>query len=278
MPRRSQPRAAVVQVAVQVVLVEDPVEDLAAPEAVRAEEAREVPALPLEGPADRVAAECRLLARARPDLEQGPQARIWSRVRRRSVGRRSERAERYGPRPRGDRMSYSWSMILFAILAFLSVGSALLVVVNRNPVRSALFLVVNFFVLAILYLTLSAQFISAVQVIVYAGAIMVLFLFVIMLLNLGAPEALRERGGIQTPIAAVLALTFLTAIAGAGAITSGLGPSAATAQSIAEGGTVETIGKALFDPKQPWLFPFEVTSFLLLVGVVGAIVLAKRRI
>src|SRR5437588_5728507 len=116
--------------------------------------------------------------------------------------------------------------LLFWLLAATSVGSAILVVANKNPVRSALFLVVNFFVLAVFYLTLSAQFIAAVQVIVYAGAIMVLFLFVIMLLNLGAPEALRERGGLQTPVAAVLALTFLTAIAGAGAITGGLKPSA----------------------------------------------------
>ena len=175
-------------------------------------------------------------------------------------------------------MTASWPMILFAILACLSVGSAVLVVANRNPVRSALFLVLNFFVLAIFYLTLSAQFISAVQVIVYAGAIMVLFLFVIMLLNLGAPEALRERGGLQTPIAAVLALTFLAAIGGAGAITGGLAPSGASSQSLTSGGTVETIGKSLFDPTLPWLFPFEVTSFLLLIGVVGAIVLAKRRI
>lgn len=169
-------------------------------------------------------------------------------------------------------------MILFTILACLSVGSAVLVVANKNPVRSALFLVVNFFVLAVFYLTLSAQFISAVQVIVYAGAIMVLFLFVIMLLNLGAPEALRERGGLQTPIAGVLALTFLAAIGGAGAITGGLKTSTATPESLSTGGTVETVGKALFDPALPWLFPFEVTSFLLLIGVVGAIVLAKRRI
>jgi NADH-quinone oxidoreductase subunit J len=175
-------------------------------------------------------------------------------------------------------MNFSWPVALFAVLAVLSVGSALLVVTNRNPVRSALFLVANFFVLAVFYLTLSAQVISAVQVIVYAGAIMVLFLFVIMLLNLGAPEALKERGGIQTPIAAVLALTFFTAIAGAGAITGGMPPSAATAETVANGGTVNTIGMALFDPKQPWLFPFEDTSFLLLVGVVGAIVLAKRRL
>src|SRR5687768_220530 len=120
------------------------------------------------------------------------------------------------------------SLILFWILALVSVGSAMLVVVNKNPVRSALFLVVNFFVLAVLYLTLSAQFIAAVQIIVYAGAIMVLFLFVIMLLNLGAPEALVERGGLQTPVALILGLVFLAALTAAGAVSVGLGPPAAT--------------------------------------------------
>src|ERR1051325_9607458 len=110
----------------------------------------------------------------------------------------------------------------FWILATLSVVSALLVVANRNPVRSALFLVVNFFVLAVFYLTLSAQFIAGVQVIVYAGAIMVLFLFTIMLLNLGAPSALKESGGMQLPVALLLAVIFLSGLTGAGPISAGL--------------------------------------------------------
>src|ERR1051326_3325632 len=102
---------------------------------------------------------------------------------------------------------------LFWILALTSVSSAILVVANKNPVRSALFLVLNFFVLALLYITLSAQFIAAVQVIVYAGAIMVLFLFVIMLLNLGAPEALKERGRLQPIAAWTLGLLFIGVLA-----------------------------------------------------------------
>ncbi len=166
----------------------------------------------------------------------------------------------------------------FWVLAAISVLSAMLVVANRNPVRSALFLVVNFFVLAMFYLTLSAQFIAGVQVIVYAGAIMVLFLFTIMLLNLGAPSALREPGGMQTPVALLLAVIFLGALTGAGAISAGLQASSTTPEFIAKGGTVETIGVHLFTASEPWLFPFEVTSVLLLVGVVGAIVLAKRKI
>ncbi|HXG23431.1 MAG TPA: NADH-quinone oxidoreductase subunit J [Chthonomonadales bacterium] len=172
----------------------------------------------------------------------------------------------------------TWPQFFFWFLALISVGSAIAVVANRNPVRSALFLVVNFFVLAIFYLTLSAQFIAAVQVIVYAGAIMVLFLFVIMLLNLGSPEVMRERGGLQTPAAVVLGIFFLTVLNAAGGVSAGLAPSRATAESLAKGGTVETIGLALFDASQPWLFPFELTSVLLLIGIVGAIVMAKRRL
>src|SRR2546423_12241546 len=93
------------------------------------------------------------------------------------------------------------SFIVFWILAVVSVVSALLVITNPNPVRSALFLVLTFLCVAVFYVTLSAQFIAAVQIIVYAGAIMVLFLFVIMLLNLGAPEALKEKGKLQPALA-----------------------------------------------------------------------------
>src|SRR5262252_6889960 len=146
-----------------------------------------------------------------------------------------------------------FSMLIFWVLAFLSVGSALLVVANSNPVRSALFLVVNFFVLAVFYFTLGAEFIGAVQIIVYAGAIMVLFLFVIMLLNLGAPEALRDRGGLQAPVAIVLALIFLTILSGAGAINTGLKAAAPNARAFMEnGGTVESVGTSLFASNQPW--------------------------
>ncbi len=170
------------------------------------------------------------------------------------------------------------AIFAFGGLAAVSVVSAILMVANRNPVRSALALVANFLVLAVFYLTLSAEFIAAVQVIVYAGAIMVLFLFVIMLLNLGSPEALKERGGLQAPIAAVLALIFFSILGAAGALGTALPKSQATHATLNTGGTAETIGRALFDPNQPWLFPFEVTSILLLMGIVGAIVLAKRRI
>src|SRR4051812_32593014 len=103
-------------------------------------------------------------------------------------------------------------LIVFAILALISIVSAVWMISTRNPVRSALFLVVTFLTMAVFYVTLSAQFIAAVQVIVYAGAIMVLFLFVIMLLNIGAPQALRESGGLQRSAAIGLGALFLAAL------------------------------------------------------------------
>jgi NADH-quinone oxidoreductase subunit J len=133
-------------------------------------------------------------------------------------------------------------------------------------------------VLALFYLSLSAQFIAAVQVIVYAGAIMVLFLFTIMLLNLGGPGAMRERGGLQKPFAVGLALVFIGTLGLAGALGTGLGRTLATPATLTQGGTVQAIGVSLFDPNAPWLFAFELTSVLLLLGIVGSIVLAKRRI
>jgi len=190
-------------------------------------------------------------------------------------------------------MKVTPELIVFAILAIISVVAAVSMVATRNPVRSALFLVVTFLVVAVYYITLNAQFIAAVQVIVYAGAIMVLFLFVIMLLNLGAPQQLREPGGLQAPAAVLLALLFLgvlflsptfsslqsTSKPMEAAVTRPTatmeGPPTVTPANI---GTVETVGYNLFSPSLPWLFPFEATSILLLVAVVGAIIMAKRQL
>ncbi|HZO90267.1 MAG TPA: NADH-quinone oxidoreductase subunit J [Chthonomonadaceae bacterium] len=165
--------------------------------------------------------------------------------------------------------------IIFWIMAVISVVAAILMVANRNPVRSALFLVATFLCVAVLYLALTAQFIAAIQIIVYAGAIMVLFLFVIMLLNLGAPQALRERGTIQ-PFAAVgLGLLFIIALLGSESLIRVPRPAAPANPDL---GTVQSVGLNLFAPTLPWLFPFEVTSILLLVAIVGAIIMAKRRV
>ncbi len=167
-------------------------------------------------------------------------------------------------------------ILVFFILAAVAVISALMVVTNVNPVRSALSLVVTFLSVALLYITLSAHFIAAVQIIVYAGAIMVLFLFVIMLLNLGAPAEAEPKNKAQSRAALALSAVFLTALALAPLVT--FSTDAKSEAAIKNLGTVSTIGASLYNPALPWLFPFEATSILLLVAVVGAIVLAKRRI
>lgn len=168
-------------------------------------------------------------------------------------------------------------LIIFWLLAIVSAGAAIMMVSSVNPVRSALYLVVTFICVAVFYVTLSAQFIAAIQIIVYAGAIMVLFLFVIMLLNLGAPQALRERGSMQAWVAIVMGIAFLVVLLYTPSLV-GLPPSITTQQTLDTMGTVQSVGQSLYAPNQPWLFPFEVTSILLLVAIVGAIIMAKRRV
>ena len=163
--------------------------------------------------------------------------------------------------------------ILFYLLSAVAIASALLVVTRRSPVISALYLIVNFFCLAGLYLTLHAQFIAVIQIIVYAGAIMVLFVFVIMLLNLGDERKLSEGMSYKKVIAVGLAAGLLTELIYI-IETSWVVLPASTINQATEIGTVEYIGGELF---AGYLFPFEVTSILLLVAIVGAIVLAKRK-
>ncbi|MDX1931541.1 MAG: NADH-quinone oxidoreductase subunit J [Capsulimonadales bacterium] len=212
---------------------------------------------------------------------------------------------------------FSAQVLLFLIFGLGALATAITMVLNPNPVRSALFLVLNLFCVAVLYLLLNAYFLAAVQIIVYAGAIMVLFLFVIMLLNLGAPDRAVDRLQWQQPVAvgaglilaAMLAVTITAsvpavpvvrartpqmAMAGVGTVAQGGGAArpAATApgaSGIPTGadpslmtdpdtmGTTINVGRTLYDPVQPYLFPFEVTSVLLLIAVIGSVVLAKRR-
>nr|HID59356.1 NADH-quinone oxidoreductase subunit J [Desulfobacterales bacterium] len=173
-------------------------------------------------------------------------------------------------------------LAIFFVFSAISVISALAVILNRNPVKSALSLVVCFFSLGGLYLLLQAEFIAVMQVLVYAGAIMVLFLFVIMFLNLG-PEGLKERrGAIISPGASwgiiyllvPIFLSLLYAIHHPQAFTGASGEYTSEAIAAA-GGNTRSIAMVLFSK---YLLPFEVTSVLLLVAVVGAIVLAKKRL
>ncbi len=163
--------------------------------------------------------------------------------------------------------------VLFGFLALVALASAILMVTQRNPIHSILFLVVNFFSLAVLYLTLQAQFIAVVQVLIYAGAIMVLFLFAIMLLNLAVAPKQRQKRELTAWIAVVFSLLLGFEIFYVVQLT-GDDYSMSLPEQAAVVGTVEFIGKELFTK---YLFPFEVTSILLLAAIVGAIVLAKRK-
>ncbi|HEX9696301.1 MAG TPA: NADH-quinone oxidoreductase subunit J [Actinomycetota bacterium] len=160
---------------------------------------------------------------------------------------------------------------IFWIVAPISLGSAIAMLMARNTVHAAMLLVVNFFTLAVFYVVQNADFLAAVQVIVYAGAIMVLFLFVIMLIG-DKDEDLTERIKGQRTTALLLgfglaALTVFT-------IRTAL--STAEFRGLAEaskGGNVEAIGRAIFTR---YLWPFEVTSLLLIVAAIAAIVIGRR--
>ena len=162
----------------------------------------------------------------------------------------------------------------FYLLSAVGIVSALLVVTRRNPVISALYLILNFFCLSGLYLTLHAQFIAIIQILVYAGAIMVLFVFVIMLLNLGDERKLIDGLSWKKVVAAGLAFALLMELIYVlGVLGSSYTP--INPQRATEIGTAEFVGSQLFTK---FLFPFEVTSLILTAAIVGAIVLAKRKI
>jgi NADH-quinone oxidoreductase subunit J len=165
------------------------------------------------------------------------------------------------------------SLVFFFLAAF-AVTTAVLMVVQRSPLVSAIYLIANFFALAALYLLLRAQLLAVLQIVVYTGAIMVLVVFVIMLLNLEEEGRVRTRIAIRTWITVVLAAGFLSEIVYvffvAGTPAEGTTISAG-AESL---GTVESMGEALFGK---FLLPFEITSLLLLTAILGAVVLAKRK-
>jgi NADH-quinone oxidoreductase subunit J len=165
-------------------------------------------------------------------------------------------------------------MVAFYLLAAIAVGASMLVIAQRNPIYSVLLLIASFGALSGLYILLDAPFAAVIQIIVYAGAIMVLFLFVVMLLN--APHEDTEhdlrvhplmRGGpLGFGVVLAVILVFELAVAVVGGRESGRFPGAATS-------SVAAIGRSLFTD---YAFPFEVTSVLILVAMIGAVVLARR--
>lgn len=162
---------------------------------------------------------------------------------------------------------------LFIMLAVLAIGSALAMVINKNVVNSALFLVLNMVSLAGIFLILNAQFLAVIQILVYAGAIMVLFLFVIMLLNVEDEEQLFDKFRVK------YFLIFFLAVGVIGQILYSLVGVADFLPAISEEmvaiGTVEAVGDVLFTE---YLLPFEMTGILLTAAVVGALMIAQHKI
>ena len=161
------------------------------------------------------------------------------------------------------------SIPLFLLMAALTVASALTVIVHPNPIYSALGLVSTLFMLAVLFLGLDAQMVAVLQIIVYAGAIVVLFLFVIMLLNL----QVEERSSAAPPMVGIAAIGGL---AMGGLVILGIvrTPLGAPVPVHAGFGGTEALAERLFTV---YLLPFELTSLLLLVAIVGAVVIGRKR-
>ena len=165
-------------------------------------------------------------------------------------------------------------LIFFYLIAIVAVASGFLVIRCQSTVNSALGLVNTFFCLAIFYVMLNAPFMAAIQIMVYAGAIMVLIIFVIMLLNLGTEARKRYTTGVVwSAIASLLVLFNVMYFIKRGRVTGAEGD--ITSYTVESIGHVELIGTALFTE---FLLPFEIASILLLVAIVGAVVLAKKEV
>lgn len=156
------------------------------------------------------------------------------------------------------------------ILGGLTIGTALMVIISKNPVHSVLYLVLTFFMISSNYILMNAQFIAVVNIIVYAGAIMVLFLFVLMLLNLSKENEPKSSAFVK--LAAVVAggILFTVLIA---ALKDGLVVAQTVATDANDQGLVQNLGQLLFTK---YVLPFEVSSVLFIAAMVGAVLLAKR--
>ena len=164
-------------------------------------------------------------------------------------------------------------MIGFIILAVVMLAGAIGVVTFRQPVHAALSLVGTLLTLAVTYITLQAHFLAAIQVIVYAGAIMVLFLFVIMLLNVGGEEGSSRLPGLR-PVAYLVGLLAAAGIAVTAFLDPRQLPSAELVQAALAGGGAERIGESLFGD---FLLAFHLVGVLLLTGIIGAVALVQRK-
>jgi NADH-quinone oxidoreductase subunit J len=174
-------------------------------------------------------------------------------------------------------MKIMLALVLFFIFAAVCVGGAINLLAQKHPINSALSLIVVMGSLAVIYLLLGAEFVAAVQVIVYAGAVMVLFVFVIMLLNAGVEER-SEHGSRVALVLGVpgliiglsIGIWLVSHIPGLDQIRIG-GPT--VMNGTAAFGNPQAVGRLLF---RDYLLPFEVTSILILIAIMGAVVLARR--
>ncbi len=164
--------------------------------------------------------------------------------------------------------------LFFGYYAFTIIVLSILVVTRRNPVHSVMWMLLLFFHIAGLYLFLNAEFIAAIQVIVYAGAILVLFLFVVLLLNLKEEISIKKFVGTWPAGLFVSGLLFVFVVTALGSYVQG--PSGRYSIDVIRAEThTKALGRLMYTD---YLFPFEIASLILLVAVVGAIVLAKRKL
>jgi NADH-quinone oxidoreductase subunit J len=160
--------------------------------------------------------------------------------------------------------------VLFWVFAIVGVACGVMVVWHRNPMSSAIYLVVTMLCLAGFYALLSGAFVAVIQVLIYAGAVMVLILFVIMMLNV-LPETLQREGStLAWVLAGVIGVYLVVRLAG----IFPTGQAADLPRPAEDFGTIQAVGAQLFGP---YVLPFELTSVLLLIAIMGAVILARRR-
>jgi NADH-quinone oxidoreductase subunit J len=165
-------------------------------------------------------------------------------------------------------------LILFYILAAVTLATAFLTIISKNPIHSAIYLVICFFSIAGHYLMFNAQFLAIVHIIVYAGAIMVLFLFTIMLMNLNKED--EPHKPLMTKLAAVISLCLMALVLIAAFIKAQQTIAEEYIVSVDDYQSIKVLGKVLLDDKEGFMVPFEFASILLLVAMIGAVLLSKK--
>ncbi len=168
-------------------------------------------------------------------------------------------------------MNIDSTTIVFSILSIVAIFSAIMVISRANPVASVLWLVLNFFALAGLYVLLGAHFLAAVQIIVYAGAIMVLFLFVVMMLNLNTIGSFERSGLALRVVGALIAGLMLVMIAFM--VRQDVNFTTPVSHTQFAMGSAKAIGLVLFDQ---WTLPFQIVGVMMLAAIIGVVALVKR--